>query len=156
MSDPLELAEVLKLIDRHELNIWESLDENQQKELKKTFYTLNRYISSIKTNDNELQAHLVRTVNEYYNKHWNALQSHPGLLWRLLCICSPVNNTLFHEWIGYKRTKKNPVVKFLEEMYPLMKSDELTLLAKITPVDELKTLAAHHGYTNKQIKAIFK
>lgn len=151
----LELSEILAFIDQRELTIWDEADESQQKELKKSFYTLTRYISSIKTDEKGLQAHLVRTVNEYYNKNWYALQSHPGLLWRLLCMCSPGTDVYYHEWIGTKKAKKSAVVKMLETVYPLMKSDEIELLATITPTDTLKELASYNGYTKKQIKAMF-
>jgi hypothetical protein len=156
MDDKLELTEILALIDTKSYAAWDELSEFQQKHLKQQFYVLNRFISSVKTNDIELQEHFVEMVNECYNKHWNALQSHPALLWRLLCMCGVDSRKIqYHEWIGFKKQKANKSLKFLETLYPTMKKDELELLATITPVSELKQLAIDYGYDTKQIKTLF-
>ena len=157
MNDKLELKEVLTLIDTKSSVAWNEFTDNQKKQIRKDFYILNRYISSVKTNDRLLQEFLLRTTNQCYNMHWNELQSHPELLWKLLCACPfDTSKIMYHEWIGFKKGKSNKIAKFLEMIYPMMKLDEVELLAKITPMAELKILAKDHGYDNKQITAIFK
>jgi len=159
MSDEkLQLNEILSSIDYKDGGKWRSLSDEQQKFLKRDLYILNRYISSVNTNDTALQARFVLAVNEYYNKQWNALQAHPELLWRTLCMCPPTSNkTYSHEWIGFKKKgKKNPAIEFLSNIYPTMKMDEIELLVKLRSIDELKQLAKDYGYDNKQIKAMFK
>jgi hypothetical protein len=157
MDDKLELKEILALIDTKSSNAWAEFSDNQKKNIRKDFYILNRYISSSKTNNSDLQELLLTKTNAYYNNHWNELQSHPELLWKLLCAC-PYNSSeiMYHEWIGLKKGKSNKIVKFLEMIYPIMKQDEIELLAIITPLDDLKALAKDHGYDNKQIAAFFK
>lgn len=157
MSDNLELREVLAFIDTGERDLWKELSEEQQKHLKKDMFILNRYASSVKTNDNTILEYSILTTNEYYNKHWFALQGHSELLWRLLCMTSfPTKEIRQHEWIGFKKGTSNKIVKFLETVYPDMKTDELELMAKITPLDEIKYLAKDLGYTDKQLKTMLK
>lgn len=154
--EKIELKELLALIDTKSYSAWNEFSEEQQKYIRQQFYILNRYISSVKSSDNALQEHFIDMVNECYNKHWNALQSHPALLWRLLCMCAPDSKKInYHEWIGFKKGKTNKSLKFLESIYPTMKMDELELLSTITPESELKQLAKDHGYDDKQIKTLF-
>jgi hypothetical protein len=142
MSDKIELKEKLAAVDLGAKEFWDELNDDQRKALKSEFYILNRYISNAKTSDYDVQAHFVLTVNEYFNKHWNVLQKHPKLLWQLLCMCSHESRKIFyHEWIGFKSKKgNNKIFKFLSEIYPNKKDDELELLSKITTDKELKKL----------------
>lgn len=154
--EKIELKELLALIDTKSNSAWNEFNDDQKKYIKQQFYILNRFISSVKSNDSDLQEHFVEMVNECYNKHWNTLQSHPALLWRLLCISSTDSRNIhYHEWIGFKKVKTNKALKFLESIYPTMKQDELELLSTITPESELKQLAKDYGYDNKQIKTLF-
>lgn len=158
MSKKIELKEKLAAIDLGAKEFWDEIDDDQRKSLKSDFFLLNRYVSNVKSSDPDLQAHFVLTVNEYFNKHWNTLQKHPKLLWQLLCLCSHESKKLFyHEWIGFKQKKATTkVVKFLSEIYPNRKMDELELLSKINTEKEFKELARQHGYDDKQIEKLFK
>jgi hypothetical protein len=158
MSEKIELKEKLAAVDMNVKGLWDELDDSQQKDLKKEFFLLNRYVSNVKTNNAELQEHFVLTVNEFFNKNWKDLQAHPKLLWQLLCLCSHESRKLFyHEWIGFKQKKaSNKLVKFLSEIYPTRKLDELELLASISTEKECKELAKLHGYEDKQIDKLFK
>jgi hypothetical protein len=158
MSEKIELKETLAAVDMGARTFWNELNGTQQANLKKEFFLLNRYVSSVKTSDSELQEHFILTVNEYFNKNWNDLQAHPKLLWQLLCLCSHESKKLFfHEWIGYKKKKgSNKKTKFLLEIYPNKKLDEIELLASLSTDKECKELAKLHGYEDKQIEKMFK
>jgi hypothetical protein len=158
MTEKIELKEKLAAVDMGARTFWDELNETQQADLKKEFFLLNRYVSSVKTSNSELQEHFILTVNEYFNKNWNDLQSHPKLLWQLLCLCSHESRKLFfHEWIGYKKKKgSNKITKFLLEIYPNKKLDEIELLASLSTDKECKELARLHGYEDKQIEKMFK
>jgi hypothetical protein len=54
MTENLKLNEVLAAVDTGERDIWAMLNEDQQKALKKDFWNLNRYISSVKGKNREL------------------------------------------------------------------------------------------------------
>jgi hypothetical protein len=149
MSEKIELKEKIVAVDQNIRELWDAMDDDQRKSLKSEFFILNRYISSAAGQKREIQEHFVLTVNEYFNKHWNTLQQrHPKLLWLLLCMCSyNGEKTFFHEWIGHKKKSglNNKKVRFLEEIYPTKKMDEIELLSQITTDKELKELARAYG-----------
>jgi hypothetical protein len=159
MSDKIELKEKLSAVDQNVRELWDAMDDEQRKALKSEFFILNRYISNVAGQKREIQEHFVLTVNEYFNKHWNTLQkNHPKLLWQLLCMCSYNGETVFfHQWMGFKKKKgDNKRSKFLLEIYPTKKQDEVEMMAELMDLKELKALAKDHGYDDKQIDKMFK
>lgn len=159
MSDKIELKEKLSAVDQNVRELWDAMDDEQRKALKSEFFILNRYVSNVKGQSREIQEHFVLTVNEYFNKHWNTLQKHhPKLLWQLLCMCSyNGEKVFFHEWMGFKKKKGDSKrAKFLLEIYPSKKQDEVEMMAVLMDVKELKALAKDHGYDDKQIEKMFK
>jgi hypothetical protein len=152
MSDKIELKEKLAFVDMNVRQAWDEMSPEQQKSLKSEFFILNRYISSAKGQKREIQEHFVLTVNEYFNKHWNSLQKHPKLLWLLLCMCSYDGERIFfHDWVGKKKTTNGKRVRFLEELMPHLKLDELEVLSVISTDKEIKDLARQHGYDEATI-----
>jgi hypothetical protein len=159
MSEKIELKEKIAAVDENVRELWDAMDPEQQKSLKNEYYNLNRYISNAKTSNLEIQQHFVLTVNEYFNKHWNLLQKHPKLMWMLLCMCSWDGQTRFyHEWVGHKKKtgSDSKKVKFLADIYPQKKMDEIELLAKLTTDKELKDLAKRYGMEDSVIAKKFK
>ena len=157
MSEKIELKDKLAAVDMAYKGLWDELDDVQHKAQKQELYILNRYISNAKTGNREIQEHFVLTVNEYFNKHWNTLQKHPKLLWQLLCMCSHESRQIFfHQWIGFKQKKgNNKATKFLLEIYPNKKQDEIEMLSQMMSTAELKKLAQQYGYDDKQIDKMF-
>ena len=148
MSDKIELKEKIAFVDMNVRAAWDEMTSDQQKSLKSEYFILNRYISSARDNNRDIQEHFVLTVNEYFNKNWNDLQKHPKLLWLLLCMCSyNGEKTFYHEWIGHKKKTGTggKKLKFLEEIYPNRKRDELELLASLSTDKDIKTLARKYG-----------
>jgi|TARA_B100001057_G_C22795284_1_gene929348 RimJ/RimL family protein N-acetyltransferase len=141
----LPIKDILAAIDMGAINVWDELSDEEKKQV--SFYLLNRYVSSVKGN-REKQELAVFKTNEYYNKHFFTLQKHKKLLWQLLCISGNTKSIAYHEWIGYKKkgsNDKNKVVKFLMQMYPNKKQDEVELLAQISTKKEIKEWAKEHG-----------
>ena len=171
MSDKVELSEKLLAVDSNMKELWDALDETQQKVLKGEKFILNRYISSVsppkskwqkgKRPSREEQEHYVLAVNEFYNKNFFLLQNHPKLLWSLLCMCNyDGTTTYFHEWIGHKKKSvsdtTNKKLKFLSEMYPNKKEDELLVLATVLSDTAVKDLARKTGLDDAEIKKLLK
>ena len=158
MTEKVALKDVLACVDNNYKGLWSEIDDSQRKALKNEFFILNRYISNVKGQSRELQEHFVLTVNEFYNKNWNILQNHPGLLWQLLCMCSHESKKIFfHEWIGFKKKEgNNKVLNFLEGIYPTKKQDEIEMMAEMLTLPEVKELARKYGYDDKQITKMFK
>ena len=148
MSEKIELKEKLSAVDQNMHELWDAMDAEQQKALKNEFFILNRYVSSVANTTREIQEHYILTVNEYFNKNWNELQKHPKLLWLLLCMCGFDGKKVFwHEWIGYKRKagSNSKKVKFLAELMPNRKMDEVELISKLSTDKEVKEFARKHG-----------
>jgi hypothetical protein len=148
VSEKIELKEKLSAVDQNIRELWDAMDAEQQKALKSEFFILNRYISSGGTTNREIQEHFILTVNEYFNKNWNLLQKHPKLMWMLLCMCSYNGERVFwHEWIGYKKKTgtNSKKIKFLEELYPNKKRDEVEMLSQLMTDKEVKDLARKYG-----------
>lgn len=158
MSEKIPLKEVLTAVDQNVRELWDLIDEDQRKALKKEFFILNRYISNVKGQKPEVQEHFVLAVNEYYNKHWNDLQQHPKLLWNLICMCGHESGKVFfHEWIKLERKAGggNKKQRFLQLMFPNHKFSDLELLSTLMTDKEMKQLAKDHGWDDKQIKEYF-
>jgi hypothetical protein len=157
MSEKIELKDKLAAVDLGAKTLWDDITDDQRKALKSEMFILNRYISNVKGQSREMQEHFVLTVNEFFNKHWNILQKHPKLQWQLLCMCSHESRKIFfHEWIGFKRKKADTKrLKFLLELYPSKKQDELELLSELMTLKEIKELARQHGYEDKEIEKLF-
>jgi len=159
MSDKIELKEKIAFVDLNVRAAWDEMTPEQQKSLKSELFILNRYISSAQDQKREIQEHFVLTVNEYFNKNWNDLQKHPKLLWLLLCMCSwNGEKTFYHNWIGAKKKTGTggKKLKFLEEIYPNRKLDELEMLADLASDKEIKDLARQHGMDEATIAKKFK
>lgn len=158
MSEKIELKEKLAAIDLKAKSLWDDLDDDQKKALKNEFFLLNRYASSVKSNNRSVKEDYILAVNEYFNKYWNDLQKHPKLMWQLLSMCgSETKQVYFHEWIGFKKkdSSKDKLIKFMSEIYPQYKNDELELLSKMTTKKEAIELARDHGYDEKEISKMF-
>lgn len=153
----VELKEKLAAVDLGAKDLWDELDDANKKALKSELFILNRYVSSAKGQPREVQEHFVLAVNEYFNKHWNTLQKHPKLLWQLLCLCSHESKKVFfHEWIGFKKKKGDTKrLKFLLQVYPSRKQDELEMQAQLMDLKDFKDLAKDLGYSDKEIKDLF-
>ena len=151
----LALKDILEAVDQGGRDLWDLFDEEQQKDVK--FFLLNRYVSSVRTSNREVQEHFVLATNEYFNKHWNLLYKHPKLLWQLLCCCGYENKqAYFHEWIGNKKKAgEGKKLKLLQEMYPSRKMDELEMLADMMTTKELKHLAQEQCWDDKKIDKFF-
>ena len=151
----LALKDILEAVDQGGRDLWDLFDEEQKKDVK--FFLLNRYVSSVRTSNREVQEHFVLATNEYFNKHWNLLYKHPKLLWQLLCCCGYENKqAYFHEWIGNKKKAgEGKKLKLLQEMYPSRKMDELEMLSDMMTTKELKHLAQEQCWDDKKIDKFF-
>lgn len=147
-------TDMIPAVDMGLMELWDAASPEGKKEIMGDFWTLNRYISSVKSTKRELQEHFVLTTNEFYNKHWFDIQKHPQLVWQTLCLCSHESKKpQFHEWIPLK-VEKNKKEEFLAKLFPDMKHDDITALATITTTAEIKKYCEGLGWTKKEINAI--
>jgi hypothetical protein len=146
--------EIIPAADMGMKDLWDAAPEEGRKEIKGDLWTLNRYMSNVKSSNRELQEHFVLTVNEFYNKNWAGIQHHPKLQWQTLCLASHESKkTHFHEWIPLKKAK-NKKEELLQELFPQMKLADVETLAAITTDKEIKQYCESLGWDKKQINAI--
>jgi hypothetical protein len=95
------------------------------------------------------------SCNENLNKHFFDLAKYPELQWLSATTVSPGLGNFRHDWIKQKKREgsNNKAVKFLRQIYPDYKEDELELLAQINDTATLKKLAKEHGWDDKRIKS---
>jgi hypothetical protein len=151
MSEKLELKDILGALDLGAKEVWDEFTDDQKKSV--SFYLLNRYMSSVKASNKEMQEHFILAVNEYYNKNFFLLSKHPKLLWQLLCLCSHESKKImYHEWIGHKKKAGNSkLLKVLLDIYPNKKQDEVELLSTMLSEKEIKVILRDHGFEEADI-----
>jgi hypothetical protein len=146
--------DMIPAVDLGVKELWDAVTDDGKKEIKGDFWTLNRYISTVKTSDRNIQEHFLLAVNEFYNKNWNDIQQHPKLVWQTLCLTSHESKqTFFHEWLPLKR-QKDKQTEFLSELFPNMKMSDVETLSKITTVKEIKEYCESLGWDKKTVNAI--
>lgn len=151
----LPLPEVLAAIDNKQRDYYKNLTDEDKKGIAP--YVLQRFLSSVK-GGLDIQMYWLMAINQRVNVGLFELNKHPDLQWKLMTSCSPGMGKQFHPWIALPKanTENNKVLKFLSTVYPTTKLDELRILAELNTVDELKLLAEQQGYSDSEIKDIFK
>ncbi len=146
--------DMIPAVDMGLKELWDATNEEGQKEIKGDLWNLNRYVSTVKTNNREIQEHFLLTVNEYYNKDWSSISKHPKLQWMTLCMCSHESKkTFFHEWLPLKK-ETNKKEELLLELFPKMKAADVQTLASITTKEEIKQYCEGLGWDKKQINGL--
>jgi hypothetical protein len=146
--------DIIPAVDMGLKELWDAATDEGRKEIKNDLWNLNRYISTVKSSNREIQEHFVLTVNEYYNKNWAVISDHPKLQWMSLCMCSHESKkTFFHEWLPLKRTADRKE-EILLELFPTMKAADVQTLAKITTKEEIKKYCEGLGWDKKQINGL--
>jgi hypothetical protein len=151
MSDKLNIANEMRAFDTKDRNFYKNLTDEERKKFSN--YLMIRWGSSVQ-GSTELQQYYLLSCNENLNKHFFDLAQYPELQWLSATTVSPGMGTFRHDWIKQKKREgsANKAVKFLRQIYPEYKEDELELLAKINTVDDLKQLAREHGWDDRRIK----
>ena len=146
--------DMIPAVDMGIKELWDASSEEGQKEIKGDLWNLNRFISSVKSSDRDLQEHYLLTVNEYYNKDWNNISKHPKLQWMTLTMCShEKKKTHFHEYIPLQK-EKNKKEELLAELFPNMKRSDIETLAAIITDREIKQYCEDLGWSKKEVNGI--
>jgi hypothetical protein len=151
MTDKLNIANEMRAVDSKDRLFYQELTDEERRKFS-TFLMI-RWGSSVQGSA-ELQQYYLLACNENLNKHFFELSRHPALQWLLATTVSPGMGNFRHDWIKQKKREgsNNKAVKFLRQVYPEYKEDELELLAQINDTVDLKKLAKEHGWDDKRIK----
>lgn len=148
--------DIIPAVDLRMKELWDAEDINDEarKEIKNDLWRLNRFISSVQSENVLLQEHYLLTVNEYYNKNWSNISKHPKLQWQTLCMCGhDTKKKYYHEYIPLKN-EKNKKEAFLEKLFPNMKRVDIETLAAIATDKEIKQYCRDLGWDEKDIHGI--
>ena len=152
MEDKLSIKNEMAQFDRKNREFYDELDDQEKKKFSP--FLMIRYGATV-TGNPDLQAYYLMSCNERLNKHFfdvNTTQ-HKKLQWLLATTVSPGMGNQYHQWIKLgKKTTDNKNVKFLRELYPHLKEDDLKLMADLNEKDDIKAYAKGLGWTDKDIK----
>ena len=153
MSSSLQINDEMRAYDRKDRSYYDNFTDEDRK--KFSTYLMLRYGASV-TGSSDLQAYYLLAVNERVNKNFFDLGKHPKLQWLLCTTVSPAMGKQHHFWQGSKKKEgNNKAQKFLAELYPNLKQDEIDLLAEINDKRDIENLARKHGHDDKTIKSKF-
>jgi hypothetical protein len=152
MSDKLNIANEMRALDSKDRKFYADLTDEERKKFSN--FLMIRWSSCVKGSA-ELQEYYLLSCNENLNKHFFDLARYPELQWLSATTVSPGLGNFRHDWIKQKKREgsNNKAVKFLRQIYPDYKEDELELLAQINDTADLKKLAREHGWDDKRIKS---
>jgi len=150
--DPLYIGNEMAAYDRKDRAYYDKFTDEQKKQF--STYLMLKYGASV-NGSGDLQAYYLMATNERVNKNFFDLNKHPKLQWLLCTTVSPGMGKQYHYWQGAKKKEgsNNKAVKFLTNVYPELKQDEIELLAKINDKRDLENLARTLGYDDKRIKS---
>jgi len=151
-EDKLNIRNEMAQFDRKNRDFYDSLNDEEKKKFAP--FLMIRWGSAVGGNA-DLQAYYVMSCNENLNKHFFDISAakHKKLQWLLATTVSPGMGNQYHQWIKPKsKTTDNKNVKFLRELHPHLKEDDLRLLAELNTKEELKEYAKGLGWADKDIK----
>jgi hypothetical protein len=152
VQDKLSIASEMAALDTKDRGFYDSLSDEEKKKFS-TFLMI-RYGSSVQGND-EMQAYYLQATNQRLNKDFFSINKrHDKLNWLAVTTISPGMGKQHHQWIAApkKATSNNKVEKFLANLYPSAKPDDIGLLASINELADIKKLAEEMGMSKEQIK----
>ena len=147
--DKLSIHNEMSQFDRKNRNFYNELTDEERKKFSN--YLMIRWGSAVHGSQ-DLQEFYLISCNERLNKHFFAINRHPGLQWLCATTVSPGMGTHKHQWIAPK--KKEPgesgIKKQLAELYPNMKADEIEVMSRINTKKDLDTYLKQLGQEVKK------
>ena len=143
-----DIFEVLKHLDNKDYGYYESLSEEQQKEIQP--YTLARWMSAIYGNESSHQS-LNKRVNERVNKRFWELSKYKDLQWKLLCTVG--NKTTYkHQWIPTTKSNTDKATMLLRNFYSHLNDEEFQLKLKTLEKRDITEIKHYLGEDDKSKK----
>jgi hypothetical protein len=153
-DDKLNIKNEMAMFDTKRRDFYDSLTDEEKKKFSP--YLMIRWGSSV-GGSSDLQAYYVMSCNERLNKHFFDINTaqHKKLQWLMSTTVSPGMGKQYHQWIGLKKkeAKDNKSAKFVRELYPHLKEDEIELMLKLNDKQDLKQMARELGWDDQRIKS---
>jgi len=152
-EDKLSIRSETAALDRKDRDFYDSLTEEEKKKFSP--YLMLKYSANVEGSP-DMQAWYLMATNERVNKNFFDISTskHKKFQWLMCTTVSPQMGNQRHYWLGAKKGEKdNKATRFLREIYPTAKSDEIELLAELNSKQDLKDLARKHGWDDQRIKS---
>jgi len=149
----LDIKNEMAGFDRKDRSYYDDLDEEEKKKFSP--YLMLRWGSCVEGSA-DFQAWYLRATNERVNQNLFDISSkdHKKFQWLMCTTVSPGMGNQRHYWLPAKKSERdNKAIKFLTNLYPTAKPDDIELLAELNSKQDLKQLAREHGWDDKRIKA---
>jgi hypothetical protein len=151
VSDKLNIGNEMRQFDLKNRGFYDDLTDEEKKKFSN--FLMIRWGSAVDAPTN-VQSYYVMSCNENLNRHFFDLGRHPKLQWLLATTVSPGIGVQRHQWIAPKKKEGSDsrAAKFLRNLFPHLKEDEIDILRRINDTDDLRQLARKHGWEEKRIK----
>jgi hypothetical protein len=151
--DKLYIGYEMEQFDKKNRNFYDDLSDEEKKKFSP--FLMIRW-GSVVDGESDLQAYYLLSTNEKLNRNFFDISTsqHKKLQWLLATTVSPGLGKFRHQWLAASKrnSSNNKAEKFLREIYPNAKQDEIELMANLNDKNDLKELARSHGWDDKQIK----
>jgi len=152
--DKLYIGYEMEQFDKKNRDFYDELTEEEKKKFSP--FLMIRWGADVQGSA-DLQAYYLMSVNERLNKNFFDISTtqHKKFQWLMATSVSPGMGKQYHKWLAAKKkdSANNKAEKFLAELYPELRYDEIKLLARINSKDDLKQLAKQHGWDDKRIRS---
>lgn len=139
-----DVFEVLKNIDYKNYGYYDSLTDEQKKEIQP--YTLMRWKAITIGNGSENN---LLNVNEKVNKHFWELSKYKDLQWKLLCTCNDKPTYQRHQWIPMCKNQKNKDYEMVKNFYVDLTDAEVSFKFNGLSKTDIKQIKEYLGLANK-------
>lgn len=142
----LTIQNEMQAVDNKKRNFYDLIPAEEVKDF--SAYVMMRWTASVESSA-PIQEYYLRSANIANLNLWD-LNKHPKLQWLCLSAISPKIGTQRHYWLAAKKKEKTDkkevsAKKFLMELYPTWKEDDIDLLASQMTKEELNALLKDHG-----------
>lgn len=153
MADKLNINNEMAEFDLKNRKFYDDLTEEERK--KFSSFLMLKWGSAV-SGSFEMEAYYLRSVNENVNPSFFELSRHPKLQWLICTTASPGLGKQRHYYPKTGSTGgQNVKTKTLHQLFPLLKNDEIALLAELNDTRDIENLAREHGWTDQELR-VFK
>jgi len=147
--DKLSIQNEMLQFDGKNRDFYSELTDEERKKFSN--YLMIRWGSSVQ-GSRDLQEFYLISCNERLNKHFFAINRHPGLQWLCATTVSPGMGTHRHQWIAPKKREAGAsgARKQIAELFLHLKDDEVELMAKINTKKDIDTYLKQLGQEVKK------
>lgn len=152
MTDKLSIQNEMRQFDSKNRDFWDELTDEERKKFSP--FLMIRWGAGVEGSA-DMQEWYIRAVNERLNHNFFELSKHPKLQWLLATTVSPGLGSQRHYWQSTKKREGNTnskLVKFLANLRPDLKQDDVELLASLNDIKTVKEWARNAGYSEQDIK----